>query len=134
MIQFDHHVKVYYKDIDQMGIVYYSRYFEFFEEARTELLDSIELDVTTIENAGIQLPVITSHCDYKKGAIFEQDLNIQTSILEIPRAKLKIDYCIYSKTPSQLLAKGYTVHAFIKESGQPIKVPNFILQKMKKHF
>ena len=61
MIQYDHRVKVFYKDVDQMGIVYYSRYFEFFEEARTELLDSIGLDVTTIENEGIQLPVITSH-------------------------------------------------------------------------
>ena len=57
MIQFDHRVKVFYKDVDQMGIVYYSRYFEFFEEARTELLDSIGLDVTKIENKGIQLPV-----------------------------------------------------------------------------
>ena len=28
--------KIFYKDIDQMGLVYYSRYFEFFEEARTE--------------------------------------------------------------------------------------------------
>ena len=35
MIRYDHPIKVYYKDIDQMGIVYYSRYFEFFEEART---------------------------------------------------------------------------------------------------
>ena len=45
MIEYDHCVKVYYKDVDQMGIVYYSRYFEYFEEARTELLDSIGLDV-----------------------------------------------------------------------------------------
>ena len=58
MIEYDHSVKVYYKDVDQMGIVYYSRYFEYFEEARTELLDSIGLDVTSIENDGIQLPVI----------------------------------------------------------------------------
>ena len=49
MIQYDHHLKVYYKDIDQMGIVYYSRYLEYFEEARTELLASIGLDVTSVE-------------------------------------------------------------------------------------
>ena len=70
MIQYDHPVKVYYKDVDQMGIVYYSRYFEYFEEARTELLNSIGLDVTSIENEGIQLPVIESHCEYSKGAKF----------------------------------------------------------------
>ena len=134
MIQFDHYLKVYYKDIDQMGIVYYSRYFEFFEEARTELLDSIKLDVSTIEDAGIQLPVITSHCEYKKSVVFEQFIKIQTTILEVPRSKLKIDYSIYSKGSSQLLAEGYTIHAFIKKSGRPFKAPKFILDKMEKYF
>ena len=38
MVEHNYYVKVYYKDIDQMGIVYYSRYFEYFEQARTELL------------------------------------------------------------------------------------------------
>ena len=49
MISHNFHVKVYYKDIDQMGIVYYSRYFEFFELARTELLKSIGFAVKDIE-------------------------------------------------------------------------------------
>ena len=68
MIQYDHQVKVYYKDVDQMGIVYYSRYFEYFEQARTELLAFLGLDVSSIEENGIQLPVISGHCDYHLGA------------------------------------------------------------------
>ena len=92
MIQFKHKVKIFYRDIDKMGIVYYSRYYEYFEEARTEMLDSIGLSVTTIENYGIQLPVISSHCDYKKGAKFEQKLVVDTSISELPRVRLKINY------------------------------------------
>ncbi len=53
MIRYDHPIKVYYKDIDQMGIVYYSRYFEFFEEARTEMLSSIGLDYSNVEDVAI---------------------------------------------------------------------------------
>ena len=49
MIIYDHPVKIFYKDVDQMGIVYYSRYFEYFEEARTELLASVGLGVTEVE-------------------------------------------------------------------------------------
>ena len=56
MIKYDHHIKIYYKDVDQMGIVYYSRYYEYFEEARTELLASIGLDVMEVEKRGITLP------------------------------------------------------------------------------
>lgn len=127
MIQYDHPVKVYYKDVDQMGIVYYSRYFEYFEEARTELLNSIGLDVTSIENEGIQLPVIESHCEYSKGAKFEQGLIIKTTILDIPKARLKIDYNVYKDHSNELLVKGYTVHAFMNQSGRAIRIPDLVL-------
>ena len=56
MIIYDHPVKIFYKDVDQMGIVYYSRYFEYFEEARTELLASVGLGVSEVEEKGIMLP------------------------------------------------------------------------------
>ena len=72
MFKYNHLTKVYYRDVDQMGIVYYTRYLEYFEEARTELLDSLGLTISIIENKGIQLPVIVSHCEYKKGAELEQ--------------------------------------------------------------
>ena len=48
MVIFDYHTKIYYKDIDQMGLVYYARYFEFFEQARTELLNDLGIIVTEI--------------------------------------------------------------------------------------
>jgi len=123
MIVYNHNIKVYYKDIDKMGIVYYSRYFEYFEEARTELLKSIGLEVSNIENEGIHLPVIESHCEYKKGATFEEQLIIKTSISKIPRSKLKIKYKVFSKGYNDLCVKGYTVHAFINKNGKPTKPP-----------
>ena len=127
MIQYDHSIKVYYKDVDQMGIVYYSRYFEYFEEARTELLNSIGLDVTYIENEGIQLPVIESHCEYLKGAKFEHNLIIKTTILDIPKARLKINYNVHQDDLNELLVEGYTVHAFMNQSGRAIRIPDFVL-------
>ena len=62
MISIDHRIKVYYRDVDQMGIVYNTRYLEYFEESRTELLKSIGLSVTKIEEAGIgfQLSLVTA--------------------------------------------------------------------------
>ena len=131
MIQFDHTVKVYYKDVDQMGIVYYSRYFEYFEAARTELLNNIGIDVMSIEKNGIYLPVITSHCDYKKGAEFEQEIIVETSISEAPKARLKIAYLIHPKNSEQTLVTGYTIHAFMKKNGRPTKVPDLILKTIK---
>ena len=130
MISFDHRVKIFYKDVDQMGIVYYSRYFEYFEEARTELLASIGLGVTDVEKKGIMLPVISSHCDYLKGARFEQTIIIRTSISTEPRSKLRIDYSVFIEDEKEPIATGYTEHAFVNDKGVAVRAPKMILEHL----
>ena len=126
MIRYDHPIKVYYKDIDQMGIVYYSRYFEYFEEARTEMLSSIGLDYSNIEENGAMLPVIEAHCEYKKGATFSQDLIVKTYIRELPKVKIKFEYKICPAGSDEILLTGYTVHACTNLKGKPVKMPKYI--------
>ena len=130
MISFDHRVKIFYKDVDQMGIVYYSRYFEYFEEARTELLASIGLGVTDVEKKGIMLPVISSHCDYLKGARFEQNIIIRASISTSPRSKLQIDYSVFIEDEKEPIATGYTEHAFVNDKGVAVRAPKMILEHL----
>ncbi len=134
MFKYNHITKVYYRDVDQMGIVYYTRYLEYFEEARTELLNALGLTISFIEEKGIQLPVIASHCEYRKGAKLEDKLLIEASILEIPKVKLNINYNVLDQYSNKLLLTGYTRHAFIGKSGNPKRVPKFILDKIKIHF
>ena len=92
MIFYNHHFKVFYRDVDQMGIVYYSRYFEYFEEARTEMLRSIGLKIRLMESRGLFLPVIKAYCDYKKGLKLEQEVIVKVSILDLPKSKLKVKW------------------------------------------
>lgn len=132
MIVYDHKLKVYYRNIDQMGVVYYTRYLEYFEEARTELLKSIGLNVTDIEREGFFLPVVTAHCDYKMGARFEDEITIRTSISEIPKARLKIDYEVLKD--GLALASGYTVHGFTDHEGKAKRPPQMFIKKMKSFF
>ncbi len=126
MIRYDHPIKVYYKDIDQMGIVYYSRYFEYFEEARTEMLSSIGLDYSNVEENGAMLPVIEAHCEYKKGATFSQDIIVKTYIRELPKVKIKFEYTICLADSDKILLTGYTVHACTNLEGKPVKMPKYI--------
>tara|TARA_B100000131_G_scaffold271643_1_gene272142 strand:+ start:2866 stop:3276 length:411 start_codon:yes stop_codon:yes gene_type:complete len=134
MIKHNHLKKIFYKDVDQMGIVYYSRYLEFFEEARTELLSKIGLNISLVEGTGIYLPVITSHCDYKRSAKLEQVLNIKTSINKIPNVKLKIEYEVSLYEDSTLIASGYTIHAFTNSLGKPQRIPTEIQARIVESF
>ena len=133
MIQFYYHSKVYYKDVDQMGIVYYSRYYEYFEAARTELLKSLGIQVTAIEQDGYLLPVITSHCDYRIGANFEDNLIINTIIKELPKPRLRIDYEIHRDNSDECLVSGYTMHAFTDKSGRAVKPPKQLVKALKQN-
>ena len=117
-----------------MGIVYYSRYFEYFEESRTELFASIGLQITDLEKEGITLPVISCHCDFKRGAELEDAIIIRSFVNERPRSTLKISYMVILKKTNELLASGYSTHAFLNSLGKPIKPPKSILDCMYKHF
>ncbi len=130
MIEYNYHIRVYYRDVDQMGIVYYTRYLEYFEAARTELLRSIGLDVTKIEQMGYFLPVIASHCDYKNSAKFDDELSVVTKINELPRSSMKIEYEIFN-SDEKLLVTGYTVHTFINTSGKAVKPPKLLIEKLR---
>ena len=130
MISHSFKTKIYYKDVDQMGIVYYSRYFEFFESARTELLASIGLAVRNIEDDDVFLPVINATCDYKRSAKFEDEITIVSSIDDLPTSRLVINYRVLSSDGS-ILATGSTAHGFIYEKGTPKRPPQILVQKIK---
>lgn len=132
MISYDHSIKVYYRDIDRMGVVYYTRYLEYFEAARTEMLKSIGLIVTDIENEGFFLPVVSAHCDYKEGARFEDAIIIRTSINEKPKARLRIDYEVLRG--DSVLASGHTIHGFTDHDGNAKRPPEMFMTVMKKYF
>lgn len=130
MIEYNYHTRVYYRDVDQMGIVYYTRYLEYFEAARTELLRSVGLDVSKIEQMGYFLPVITCHCEYKKSAKFDDKLSIITKINDLPRSSMKIEYEVYD-SEKNLFVTGYTVHSFINSNGKSVKPPKLLIEKLR---
>ncbi len=130
MIEYAYKTRIYYRDVDKMGIVYYTRYLEYFEAARTELLRSIGFDVITIEKMGYFLPVIDCHCKYKKSAKFDDRLNIITKIKQLPRSSMKIEYEVFN-SEKLLLVNGYTTHSFVNLNGKAVKPPKFLIEKLR---
>ena len=59
-------VRVRYADTDQMGVVYYANYLVWFEVGRTEWLRDAGWNYRDMEDAGISLPVIEAHCEYRQ--------------------------------------------------------------------
>ena len=134
MISHCHIVKIFYKDVDKMGIVYYSRYFEYFEQSRTELLNNIGLKYSAVEKKGITLPVIDAYAKYLKNCTFEDEIIIESIVEKIPMSRLKILYNVKRKKDRVLIVQGYTIHVFLNAIGKPIRPPKFFIDKVITYF
>ena len=135
MISYTFSTKVFYKDIDKMGIVYYSRYLEFFEQARTETLNNINLKIKDLEILGFYLPVIKVECIYLKSVRLEDIINIKCRIFSIPKSKLRFDYDVLKNNEKVKVAFGYTEHAFLNiKKNKPAKPPTSLLKKINFYF
>lgn len=124
MFRFDYHFKVRYKDIDQMGVMYYSRYFEYFEAARTDLMRELGLTYKELESQGYMMPVVHSEADYLAGPGFDDHLVCRTEIRELHKNRMEIHYSIFNESDtSRIINKGKTVHAFVRSNGRPTRIP-----------
>ncbi len=126
-------IRVRYADTDQMKFVYYGKYFEYFEQGRSDLLREIGLSYPSIEAMGLFLPVIEAHAKYKRAARYDDLLHVVTYFREIPVARIRIEYEVYKDGDADLLAEGYTIHTFMNaNTGKPTRAPGQFLEALEK--
>ncbi|MBK9069653.1 MAG: acyl-CoA thioesterase [Myxococcales bacterium] len=113
--------RVIFGDTDQMGIVYYANYYRFFEAARAEYLRALGKSYRDLVAMDVALPVVESHCNYKRPAHFEDVLAIDTHISKLRGASLTFSYEV--RRDEVLLATGHTTHACIGSNGRPKALP-----------
>jgi acyl-CoA thioester hydrolase len=117
-------IRVRYADTDQMGIVYYGKYFEYFEVARTELLRACGLPYKAIESAGYGLPVTEASAKYLRSARYDDLLSITARIPKSIGSRLEIDYSVNLENTGELIAEGRTILVFVlSATGKPSRPP-----------
>ncbi|MGX1929144.1 acyl-CoA thioesterase [Flagellimonas sp. 2504JD4-2] len=122
--------RVRYAETDQMGVVHHGNYAQYLEMGRIEWLRSIGTSYRRMEENGIILPVISLQVNYKKSALFDDLLTVETTIKKPPLVKIEFDYKIYNER-NELLATANTVLAFMdKKTNKPMKCPQDILEKL----
>ncbi|HVZ55704.1 MAG TPA: thioesterase family protein [Chitinophagaceae bacterium] len=84
-------IRVRYAETDQMGVVYHSHYFPYFESARAEAIRQLGLSYADMERDGVIMPVVEVHARYLRPARYDELLTIRTSLRELP-SHHKIDF------------------------------------------
>lgn len=116
----DGYVRVRYEETDQMGVAYHGNYYTWFEVGRSSFFRSLGYTYAQLEEEGIILPVIESHCAYKIAAKYDEELVIRTSIKKLKGVRLEFSYEVVRKEDEVVLAIGSTIHAFVNKTLKPI--------------
>ncbi len=135
MIAIEASIRVRYADTDQMKMVYYGKFFEYFEQGRSDLLREIGMPYPEIERMGYYLPVAEAHARYLKPARYDDLLTVKVMLKDVPQVRLRIEYEVHNAATQELLAEGYTVHSFISAAtGKPVRAPGRFLEVMEDAF
>ena len=122
--------RVRYSETDQMGVVYYGNYAQYFELGRTEWLRSKGITYKFMENNGIMLPVISLKCDFIKPALYDDVLTIKAILKKKPGVRIEFDYEITNQH-NELVCTGNTVLVFINmKNNRPTRCPSYILDSL----
>ena len=105
--------RVPYADTDQMGVVYYGNYLALFERARNELMRACGYTYKRCEEEGWMLPVTHAEVDYRRPAKYDDLLEVTAWVKLQKGVRLEIACEVRRKGESELLASGYTRHAFV---------------------
>ncbi len=84
-----HAVRVLYQDTDQAKVVHHASYFRYLEAARLEMWREHGFDYDAFEKTtGLGLPVVEAHLRYKRGARFDDVLEVTTWVSRATRASV----------------------------------------------
>jgi len=128
-------IRVRYAETDQMGVVYHSNYFPYFEAARAEAIREMGLTYADMERTGIIMPVVDVHCRYLRPARYDDLLTIKTILRELPvHHKIEFHHEVYNEQ-NELLAVGKIILYFMEaKSMKRTSMPAPLIDKLQPYF
>ncbi len=125
--------QVQWRDTDAAGIMHFSVFFTYMEEAEHELLRSVSLTVSmTDEEQHISFPRVSAKCDYLRPVRFEDVLDIEVTVARIGDKSITYDVCF--KHNSNEVAKGSITAVCCRVDCHPpqsVSIPSGISDKLK---
>ena len=122
-------LKVFVEDVD-FGRVFYSRYLQYIERARTELIqEKFGLTLTQLMNDNdIMFVVRTCNIKYLKSAVFEDNLSVETTVLK--KTNVRLNLLQEVKRDAEILVSAEVELAVVDRSGSIKKLSEDFFAKI----
>ncbi|MEZ0268212.1 MAG: acyl-CoA thioesterase [Phycisphaerae bacterium] len=122
-MQLQHEIKfrVRYPEVDPMGVVHHSRFFQYFEMGRVELLRVNGVSYADLERDGVLFVVVKVECKYKSPARYDEELTLLTKVIK--QTHVRIDHAYELRREGTLLAEAATTIACVDREGRIREIP-----------
>ena len=125
-------VRVYWEDTDGGGVVYHSRYLNFFERARTELLRAQGIDQMALkEEHGFIWVVTEMDIKFRKAARLDDELLVSAEFQWSKGVRQGFHQEITRKDDGAIVATAEVTAVMLHaDSFRPARMPAWIKQKL----
>jgi acyl-CoA thioester hydrolase len=122
--------RINWSDVDLAGIVYFPRYFSYFENAELEWIRSRGLSYEGIlEETGVWLPRVACHSNFRAPAKLAELLSIEMRLDRLGKTSFTLGFDAFRLPERTAIADGYIVVAAVdRESFRPTPVPERLVQ------
>lgn len=125
-------VRVRYAETDQMGVVYHSNYFIWFEVGRVELLRQLGFSYRQMEQEDqCFIAVVDARCRYKAPARYDDEIAIRTQLKNVRESVIHFGYEAVRVSDGTVLAEGETTHIVTDAAMCRKTIPNKYLDVFK---
>ena len=108
------HIRVRYAETDQMNVVYYGNYAQYFEVARAESIRNLGFTYKDMEATGVMMPVVEMQTKFLRPAHYDDLLTIKTILRELPSDhRIQFEHEVYNQE-KKLLTLGKVILYFVK--------------------
>jgi len=113
-----------YGETDQMGVIYHSNYFRYFEVGRTDFYKAIGFAYKDLESVGVLFPVLSCGCTFMSPARYDEEIIVLTRLETFKHARFRMHYDIVRREGDGevRLVSGFTEHAFANRELRPINI------------
>jgi acyl-CoA thioester hydrolase len=127
-------VRVRYSETDMMGYCYYGNYATYFEVARVEAIRQLGFSYKQMEDDGVALPVLEFSIKYFKPAFYDDELTIETSVIEVPNVRIHFTYKTFNSEGIQINEAKTSLVFIDKTTMKPCKAPQNFITAIEKYF
>ena len=123
-------LRVRFAETDKMGVAHHSAHVIWMEAARVEWLRQQGMNYRDWDDSGVSLAVSGIELEYRAAAKFDDEITIETTIVEAKSRRFRFEYKIMRDT--QLLAIGTSLHTPTNHSGKAIRLPVEWMERLEK--